>query len=433
MIFFDRSVPLRLYSVPCSALLYLLIFPFEEAYLAALMLTLVALLVNFKTVRLLDHDAWWPMILSLLLVVPLVVTSTVAHDWEMTLNDALRAFFFGLLSVVVVAWFAHANSSPYRWLWVFGIVLLVWIFDALLQYLSGANVLGFPMRGSRVTGIFYPSIAVGTVVAHCAPILLEGIRRQSKRGGYWNLLWLLIVPMVGVIVLGGSRSSWIDFILVLGLYGLFLMVRGYVSWKSVGALIALAAIAVAGFYLISPEFQIRVARTVLLFSGEYDLMNRATSNRFPIWQSAWQAFTDYPMLGFGSEAFQDYVRENELPSSPVKYAHFFLLDVLMMTGLLGLLGYVVFYGLLMRHGWQALARGHDFAAVLFICALVMAFPANTHWGFYHYRPAGLMWLFIILAYAFRYYENRFTVVAVEQSASGTESVEDIPHKTSHAS
>ena len=406
-----KPLPKRLFAVGPLCLLFLLVLPFEEVHQAVPVLLVVLAFASVGLVKARWQKAMvWPFVIGALLAVPLLVGLLTAVKPEDNVETALKLLLYGAAASFVALRFAESVSLN-RWSLVVFAVLIFWALDALLQYAAGFNVLGEPaVVNGRLTGLFYPSIAVGTALAHLCLLVFEPLRRHASQG-WWRLAWVAVLLVVAVVVLGGSRSSWVDFLLIIGLYVLFLLMRIYLKWRWVFGLAALGAVAVVAMYQVSPSFQARAAQTALLFSGDHELINRATSSRLPIWQAAWQGFLEYPIFGFGIDYFQDFVRNNNLPAHAVNYAHFFLLDVMMITGLVGTLAYTLAYGILVVHGWQSVRNGWDYSAVLFISALVMMFPFNTHWGFYHYRPMALMWMLIALAYAFRVYEQRHSKAA----------------------
>lgn len=395
----------RSYFLSSVAFLYILLYPFAEAYLLAVAMFIgIALLDWDKTCHGFEKQAAWPLVLGVLIAAPLTLTLLVASNPLLTLNDVLRFSILGLVASLFVIHF-KGRFSPDKWLFVIAGFVCFWVFDALLQYLTGKNLLGYPMRNQRLTGLWYPSIGVGTIVAHSSPLLVEAIRLYTQRhGGFSHLLWVLLFPMLAVIALGGSRASWVAFILVMALYLMYLIYIRYFRLRWVLLFSIALAVLSAIMYFLLPEFQSRIDRTLLLFSSDFEQVNHATSGRLPIWHAAWSAFIANPLLGIGAGALESFAEQNQLSGVNVRYAHFFLLDVLSMTGLVGFLGYVGFYGLLCFHTVQALKNRWDLAGVFLICALIMAFPGNTHWGFYNYRPVGLLWLFIGMGYGLRYHE-----------------------------
>ncbi|MHA7879529.1 MAG: O-antigen ligase family protein [Saccharospirillum sp.] len=388
---------------PSIALLYLVLYPFAEAYLLSVFLLLAMSIFQHKHFKSsLVLPILWPLILGLSIAFPLTFALIESVNPKETINDILRFSVMGLVATIFVSQFDE-NRRPDIWLTVLGAVVAFWIADALLQYSTGHNVMGYPTRSNRLTGLWYPSIAVGTVTAHIAPVFIESIRRLTlKHGGWSHCLWVLVLPILAVVALGGSRASWVAFVLLMGIYGLYLLYIRYLRFWWIVLVIVAGGVAAIVMYYAMPEFQTRIDRTLLLFSGDFDQINHATSGRLPIWSAAWIAFLENPWFGIGSDALKDFAAQNGLSGVPVRYAHFYLLDVLSMTGLLGLFGYSLFYVVLTFHGIQSMRKQWDIAAVFFICAWVMAFPANTHWGFYNYRPVGLLWLFIAMAYALRY-------------------------------
>lgn len=384
--------------------LFLAVYPFDESYLAPVLILLFIGIYNFKRISFSwSKELVWPVLLGFLISLPLLISLFFAVDKESTLNDIVRFSFLGIVSAVFV-WHFQFNFNPMRWLQVFFGFILFWVFDALLQYFTGTNLLGNPMSSGRLTGLWYPNIIVGTAVAHCAPIFLEVIRRYALKGGWHMLAWLLVLPMIAVVLLGGSRASWVAFVVAMSLYSVYLLWIRAVTFRWLVVVAVCCAFIIFIIYLLFPEFKARLDGMLLLFTWDYELMNRATSGRLPVWTAAWYTFLENPWVGVGSNAVKEYSASRGFEGMHFRYAHMYVLDVLSMTGLIGFLGYSIFYGILLKHAWQALRNRWDLTAVVFICALVMAFPFNTHFGFYNFRPVGLMWAFIALAYAFRFNE-----------------------------
>ena len=60
------------------------------------------------------------------------------------------------------------------------IVVIFWCVDALVQYATGANLLGYPYQDGMLSGMFYPKLRLGIVVAVLVPVALETVRNVNR-------------------------------------------------------------------------------------------------------------------------------------------------------------------------------------------------------------------------------------------------------------
>jgi O-antigen ligase len=125
----------------------------------------------------------------------------------------------------------------------------------------------------------------------------------------------------------------------------------------VGALATLAVLLVAGAWLAPParlEGAVAarlgsIGETFALWDvadAEVDDANFATVERVAHWQAAYGMFADAPWLGQGPGAYESAYGRYRLPrwAEPLGHAHNTYLQELAEGGLVGLLGYLAFFG-----------------------------------------------------------------------------------------
>lgn len=328
-----------------------------------------------------------------LLTVPLLIAAVGAHDVEKTLLTALIFLLYATAGLHVVRRFRTGFDAG---LLLNGIsaVLLVWMFDALVQYFAGSNLLGWPYDGRRLTGIFHPDKRIGIVFAHLSPFFIAAVQRRVMRSGrQWP--WLMSVPFIAVILLSGSRAAWVTLALVAAAYALlFSRARVYRLWH----IILLLAVAAGGSLLVSEDLQQRVGQTLKGFSTDVAAINEATSLRMEVWQGAWRLYLDAPVTGNGVEALPELGFQRGYTSIPFGHAHFYALDVLLVTGAVGFVAYLTAFAAVCKKGFDAY-RQIGAAFPFWLAAAAMMFPLNLHWEFYGVRPYAMMWLLLILAFA----------------------------------
>lgn len=385
---------LRRHHIELLVLLFVALLPFGEAFhLPVLILLVLSVACIRRDGFSRDRNLWLYAVIVALLTVPLLVAAIGAYDVEKTLLTALIFLLYAAAGLYVVHGFRRGFDAG---LLFYGIstIVLFWTLDALIQYFAGSNLLGWPYNGARLTGIFHPDMRIGIVFAHLSPFLMAALHRQSLHSGR-KWAWLLLVPFVTVILLSGSRAAWVTLALVSAVYvTLFMRQRAYRIWH----MVLLLTLVVGGSMLVSNDFQQRVAQTLRGISTDVEAINEATSLRVEVWQGAWRLFLDAPVTGNGVEALPELGFQRGYTSQPFGHAHFYALDVLLVTGVVGFAAYLAAFGIVCWKGFGAFRRAGD-AFPFWLAAAAMMFPLNLHWEFYGVRPYAMMWMLLILAFA----------------------------------
>jgi O-antigen ligase len=295
------------------------------------------------------------------------------------------------------------------------VIVGLWTLDALAQALSGTSPLFWSMdqlkwlingRGlcsaedlaavDRLSGVFGPcNLKFGQVLASMAPFALFAAAARWRRWG-----WLLAAVVIGaVVVLAGSRASWIT-------YGLVLLFSG---WRLLGgkwmALLLLAGVVgVAVLGAGSPQVRERIARTTLALSGDSAGVNEALSGRSQIWGAALCMVREHPVNGVGTRGFRDAWPEcDPAPAQtaawgqgPALHAHQIVLEILAETGVVGLLLWLAGAAMALRAWRYASCAARERARPAALALAVTVFPLNTHLAFYSAFWGGLTLLLAAL-------------------------------------
>ncbi len=379
--------------------LFVVLLPLTEAvHIVPVMLILGSLLLWGKMSR---FEAMGHYIaVALLLTLPVAVAAIGARDVEKTLIDAVRMGLYFYAGLVLLRLNPEPLSLRLSDLLFYLILLisLAWSLDAILQYTTGRNLAGFEYNNRRVTGVFHPKMRIGIVLAHLLPFSIEACRRLSVRLSTAHLSWLLLLPILFVIIIGGSRSSWMVAALAIAGYMLFLVWQGTLSLRMLAAGVILALGTAVLSYQFVPQFQQRVDRTARIFEMTEDSLNEATSKRGEVWGAAWSLFKDDPINGIGQGAMAAMTEEQQLASRGYPHAHFFGLDVLMYAGVIGFATYMAAFGVLLWRVWRVACakRCGDFALVS--AAMLMSMPINTHWGIYSTLSSSIMCMLIVMSF-----------------------------------
>ena len=276
------------------------------------------------------------------------------------------------------------------------LITLFWVLDAVVQAIAGVS-LGGPNSSDRLSGIFGAgNLKLGLVLATLSPFALDAAVRR-----FGSLGWIATAAALGaVILLAGSRASWL-------VYALVLVVAG---WRRFGrkrfiALLLVGAVAASALaFTFSDQFGSRIERSLAVFSGDQAGMNEALSGRLSVWHAALRMIADHPVNGVGIRGFRDaYASHADADDfwlshgqQGALHAHQIVLEILSETGALGLLLWMMGGALALRAWRWALPAARKRAAVPALALVVTAFPLNTSLAFYSTFWGGVFLLVLAL-------------------------------------
>ncbi|WP_434027306.1 O-antigen ligase family protein [[Pseudomonas] boreopolis] len=296
-----------------------------------------------------------------------------------------RRVTFGGLAAIGMVWTIDALAQV-----ALGSSPLFWSLDQLKQMVSGH---GFctPEEiavADRLSGVLGPcNLKFGQTLASLSPFLL------FAAGGRSRAAWLLAAAAVAaVLVLAGSRASWITFAVIGVLSG----------WKLLGPrrllAVAMAGVALAAVLVyVSPQARERVHRTTLAFTGEGTGVNEALSGRSDIWSAAWCMVREHPLNGIGARGFREAYpacdpHPGQAPAwgeGPAFHAHQIVLEILAETGVVGLLLWLAGAAQAWRAWRYSSPEARDAARPAMVALVATVFPFNTHLAFYSSFWGGL--------------------------------------------
>ena len=295
------------------------------------------------------------------------------------------------------------------------IIVGIWTLDALLQAATGASPLfsgidaikhaisGHGMCTAkevadvdRLSGILGPcNLKLGPVLASLSPFLLfAGGRRMGTAG------WLLAAAAMGIVlVLAGSRASWITYAVALVLSGWRL-----VGWKKLVGVFAVGAVAIAVLSVTVPQVRERLSRTTHVVSADVEGVDAALSGRARIWSAALCMAREHPINGVGARGFREaFPTCDPAPGTvaawgtgPALHAHQIFLEVLSETGAFGVLLWLAGLALAWRAWRFADEAARERARPAMWALAVTVFPINTHLAFYSTFWGGLTLLLAAL-------------------------------------
>lgn len=308
-------------------------------------------------------------------------------------NARGRRTTFGGLAVIAGIWTLDALAQA-----VAGTSPLFFALDAAKQAISGRPLCTAEQVAAldRLSGVLGPcNLKLGPVLASLAPFVLFAAAHRARAAG-----WMLAAALVGVVVLlAGSRASWIT-------YALALLLTGWnvLGPKRLAGVFAFGALALAVLGTTVPSVRERLVRTVTATSGEHADVDTALSGRARIWGAAVCMARTHPVNGVGARGFREaFDTCDPAPGTraawgegPALHAHQIVLEVASETGGLGLLLWIAGVALAWRAWRFADAEARMRARPAMHALAVTVFPLNTHLAFYSTFWGGLTLLLAAL-------------------------------------
>lgn len=301
------------------------------------------------------------------------------------------AFFF-----IIATTFRGETQTWLRFLrFSVGISVLMSL-AAIIQWRELPSWIGSPWDA----GTFgHPSFLSVYLVFHMAFAVFLAVKAER---GFARWLWAGVVPFEALLVfLTGTRGMFVGLAGAL-LFGVcaalilrpFRPVRPYAL-----GLLFLLLISVSGLYLFrhSPF----VLGTPPLTRAASVWQESAGRTRFLNWQAAIRAFREYPLLGWGPEmSYAAFYRHVDPAIAGIEDAHFDrphnkVLEVLLVSGLFGLLTYLAMFAALGRTIYRQGAHESPLtspAARLIISSLLVAYFIQNLFIFDHHGSSLMFFL-----------------------------------------
>jgi O-antigen ligase len=351
------------------------------------------------------------LILFACIWLPIVISLPDAVMIEPSLSTAIAFIRFPFAVLFTIYALANTENRSKLFTAIFAMLTII-IADAILQAITGKNILGSPTIADRLTGLFYPKLGLGLWIAPLGAIYFEKVRQlaiKSVRFGW--VYWLLLAPYSAVVLLSGSRTSWIIYAVSMLGFAIYLYTTNpqYAIKKHL-AIIILLSIPLSVMLYQYPPFKHKLTTTAGLFSGDYNKANAATSIRLPIWTVALKMSEDHWFNGVGPRGFRyaypPYAEKNDVfvnmnPNKDLgpNHPHQIFLEVLVETGIIGVVGYLLFIGLLLRLTWQAILTHNYYAAPVGIAVFSAVMPINAGIAFYASVLSAMTWWMLAIFFA----------------------------------
>lgn len=341
---------------------------------------------------LLLYACWW---------LPVLASLVDAWAFERSLRTALGELRFLPAAAALVLLVAPYPALLERVLGWSGVVVALWVLDALVQAAFGVGAGG--VAGSdRLSGVFGDdNLKLGPVLAVLSPFMLAAAHARAGIAG----LLASALALTAAVALAGSRAAWIVLAVVYTAWAWRLTRSASRFAALLGAGLGLIAILGALLYRVDARFAARVDRTAAGFGLEREALDHALAGRVPIYETAARMFAAHPFNGVGVRGFRHaypaYAAPDDRWVDPATgtgalHPHQLVLEILTETGLLGLAGWLTGLAIALAAWRRADAVQRARAAPAGLALVAMCFPLNTHYAFHSSFWALLFWWLLAL-------------------------------------
>lgn len=391
--------------------LFIFAMPFGKGFevpLALMSIGGMVLLAKEGSAQLKSPNMRRAILLFACIWIPILTALPDAVALEPTASTALTFMRFPFAVLFAIYALSNPETRPKLFTAIFAMFSII-IADGVLQAITGKNIMGSPMIVDRLTGLFYPKLTMGLWIAPFGAIYFEKVRQLAKTGRYGWMYWLLLAPYTAVVLLSGSRVSWGIYAASMAGFAIYLyLTNPQQSVKKYLAIVLILAVPMTVMLDHYAPFKEKVEATAGLFSGNYDEANAATSIRLPIWTVAIKMIKDHLINGVGPRGFRyaypPYAEKGDIflkmnPHMGPNHPHQIFLEVMVETGIIGIIGYFLFFGLLIRFTWQAIRAHNHYAAPIGIAVISAVMPINAGIAFYASVLSAMSWWMLAVFFA----------------------------------
>ncbi len=382
-------------------IIFALLLPFGRSSELAILLCIVVCAVASKQIRSAAQDhrttfAGWACVL-----LALAASAFDSLDRADTLKTTANFLRYGFLLGAALLITEQHRQRIAHWL---GVIALLWLADALCQAITGLGLRG-ASHSDRLSGIFGADhLKLGPILSLLTPFALflpQTIAQATMRWTARALIWLACAT---VLLMAGSRASWVTFAVVSLLWAVHLARLNWRVLLGTGLILTLCGALTTSLLMKHDQrFHNRMTRTLALFDS--DTADFALAGRMPIWRTSMDMIAAHPVNGVGARAFTKAYPHYAASNDPwlhadgtagAAHAHQWILEALSETGVIGLLAWLMTLVFLLKH-WRTLdINQRRLHAPWMIALIAMMNPFNTHLAMYSsYYGSVFWWLYAV--------------------------------------
>ncbi|MBT3226335.1 MAG: O-antigen ligase family protein [Deltaproteobacteria bacterium] len=277
---------------------------------------------------------------------------------------------FWRLGLPFLIFFAFRNRPYDRFLKVLAVISSLIAIYAVIQFFTGLDVLRSKSLQEEyraiqgvwyAVGIFSHHLTYGGVSLLLFALFLPNIFSQGRSRNERLLFTVATICNLAATGVCMGRSIWLGTLTAMGV-----MILVYLGWKRSLIFFSLLAMLVGGFWGYSSTQKDSLLKSTAVGRRILSITGESNPDRLFMWKASLQVIKDNPILGLGpmrrKEMEPYYVRitnkeKHQFQHRPTVGVHNIYLQNWIDFGLLGMLGYLIWWGTLFVQILSALRQG----------------------------------------------------------------------------
>jgi len=319
----------------------------------------------------------------------LIISSFFSEHILLSFEYSLLYFRYGIFALGIS--YLFISRPKYLNYFLFSIIIFTLFvgLDALIQFITGNNLLNFPYdpHYRRLSGIFKDEQILGLFLFKLTPFILIYFHLSHKENLFFNFRYLTtIFALFFLFTLSCERVSLVIFIL----FFLFYIIFSKKFFKQNLFLLVILSIIFSISFISKPDLYKRIIFETydqITSPNEYSDITIYSPGHTKHYLTAYEIFKDNPILGGGPKTFRILCKNYSYEGCST-HPHNFTMQLLSEVGMIGLLFFFFMYVSLLYMTLKIRPKTKkdftkEYFLILSLAILMIYFPFIPSNNFFH--------------------------------------------------